>query len=253
MTEQQFFDILVRSWLAMAAVTFVALRFLAAPYGRHARTGWGPTVHRTTGWVVMESPALVLPILLALTAGLANRGGAVVLLVLFALHYANRTLIFPFRMRGGATAMPVAIMAMGFVFNLVNGYMQGRYLFTIGPQRGLDWLADPRFVIGAVVFLTGFVLNLSSDAVLRNLRKPGESGYKIPTGSAFTWVSCPNYLGEIIEWTGWAIATWSLPGLAFALWTAANLVPRAIQHHKWYKNKFPDYPASRKAVIPFVL
>jgi len=81
-------------------------------------------------------------------------------------------------------------------------------------------------------------------------RKPGE--YGIPRGGVFEFVSCPNYLGEILEWTGWAIATWSLPGLAFALWTAANLIPRAYANHAWYRKTFPDYPGKRKALIPFV-
>ncbi|MGB2854987.1 MAG: 3-oxo-5-alpha-steroid 4-dehydrogenase, partial [Dehalococcoidia bacterium] len=91
-----------------------------------------------------------------------------------------------------------------------------------------------------------------SDGILRRLRTPGETGYKIPRGGLFERVSCANYFGEIIEWCGWAIATWSLPGLAFAVWTAANLVPRARAHHKWYPSQFPDYPQQRRALIPFV-
>ena len=51
--------------------------------------------------------------------------------------------------------------------------------------------------------------------ILRNLRAPGETGYKIPVGGLFRWVSSPNYFGELLEWTGWAIATWSIPGVAF--------------------------------------
>ena len=46
---------------------------------------------------------------------------------------------------------------------------------------------------------------------------------------------------------------WSLPALAFAMWTAANLIPRALWRHRWYREKFPDYPPSRRAVIPGVL
>jgi hypothetical protein len=57
----------------------------------------------------------------------------------------------------------------------------------------------------------------------------------------------------MIEWTGWAFATLSWPGAVFALWTAANLVPRALQHHAWYRSTFADYPRPRKAIIPFVL
>jgi protein-S-isoprenylcysteine O-methyltransferase Ste14 len=66
----------------------------------------------------------------------------------------------------------------------------------------------------------------------------------------YRWISCPNYLGEIVEWSGWALATWSLPGLAFAVWTAANLAPRAHSHHLWYREHFEDYPPQRKALLP---
>jgi hypothetical protein len=54
-------------------------------------------------------------------------------------------------------------------------------------------------------------------------------------------------------WTGWAVATWSLAGLSFALFTAANLIPRAVSHHRWYRRTFADYPRRRKAVIPGLL
>ena len=59
--------------------------------------------------------------------------------------------------------------------------------------------------------------------------------------------------GEIIEWIGFAVMTWSVAALAFAIWTAANLAPRALSHHKWYRETFPDYPTERKALIPFVV
>jgi hypothetical protein len=96
-------------------------------------------------------------------------------------------------------------------------------------------------------------VNLWADGRLRRLRAPGETGYAIPRGGLFELVSCPNYLGEIVEWIGWAVASASLAGLAFAVYTAANLAPRAIAHHAWYREKFPGYPGSRKALVPFLL
>ena len=102
------------------------------------------------------------------------------------------------------------------------------------------------------IFFIGIIINLHSDKIIRDLRKPGETEYKIPYGGMFRWVSCPSYFGEITEWTGWAIMTWSLPGLVFVVWTFANLAPRALSHHKWYLETFPDYPKNRKALIPFV-
>ena len=86
----------------------------------------------------------------------------------------------------------------------------------------------------------------------QTLRKPEESVYKVPYGGLYKWISCPNYLGEILVWIGWAIATWSLPGLSFAVWTVANLVPRAWSYHKWYQTNFDNYPQERKALIPLL-
>jgi steroid 5-alpha reductase family enzyme len=103
------------------------------------------------------------------------------------------------------------------------------------------------------MFFSGYIINIHSDSILRGLRAKNETGYKIPGTGLFKFVSSPNYFGEILEWTGWAVATWSLPGAAFALWTIANLAPRAFANHRWYLDHFPDYPSQRKALIPFIL
>ena len=84
------------------------------------------------------------------------------------------------------------------------------------------------------------------------MRRPGSHGYSICNEGLYRWISCPNYFGEIIIWTGWALATWSLAGLAFAVWTFANLAPRARAHHIWYRRQFPDYPPERKSLLPGV-
>jgi len=101
-----------------------------------------------------------------------------------------------------------------------------------------------------LIFVAGAFINQRADHLLIHLRKPGETGYKVPRGFLFDYISCPNHFGEIVEWIGFAIMTWSLPGLSFAIWTAANLIPRALNHHEWYQETFDDYPKGRKAVIP---
>jgi protein-S-isoprenylcysteine O-methyltransferase Ste14 len=141
---------------------------------------------------------------------------------------------------------------MGFVYNAGNAYINARHLFYLSGGYPQTWLADPRFITGFGLFIAGYATNRWADRALLRLRTSGETGYKIPYGGLFDWVSCPNYLGEIIEWVGWAIATWSLPGLSFAVWTIANLAPRARAHHAWYRANFLDYPNERKALIPGV-
>lgn len=111
----------------------------------------------------------------------------------------------------------------------------------------------PRFLIGCGVWLAGLYTNWQADAILRNLRKPGDTQYYIPYGGAFQFVSGANFFGEIVEWTGFALACWSLPAAAFAAFTFLNIGPRGAQHHAWYKAKFGDkYPRDRNAVIPFL-
>ena len=56
-----------------------------------------------------------------------------------------------------------------------------------------------------------------------------------------------------MEWLGWAVARWSYSRLAFFAYTAADLLPRGLSHHRWYLDRFDDYPPGRKAVIPGVL
>jgi 3-oxo-5-alpha-steroid 4-dehydrogenase 1 len=177
---------------------------------------------------------------------------AVAFLVMWEAHYIHRAFIYPFSRRAGAGGMVAVVVGMGFLFNIGNAYLNGRYLFTLSGGYSNSWLLTPQFICGAALFVAGFVINRWADDSLRNLRQPGESGYKIPEGGLYRWISCPNYFGEMLTWTGWAVATWSLPGLAFAVFTVANLAPRARAHHTWYKRQFADYPPQRKALVPAI-
>jgi len=50
-----------------------------------------------------------------------------------------------------------------------------------------------------------------------------------------------------------ALSRRSFPAVAFALSVWFNIGPRAIQHHRWYKSKFDDYPKQRAALVPFLI
>jgi 3-oxo-5-alpha-steroid 4-dehydrogenase 1 len=280
MSELAIFNVLVIFWFALAAAVFVALFFVAAPYGRYLRSGWGPTIATRTGWIVMEAGAVVVFAGSFFFGENVDTVTAFVFLALWEGHYIHRAFIYPFSLRDssgrgagdhggrgvesngagyyegsrsllrGARRMPLAIVVFGLLFNVMNGYLNGRYIFTFSEGYANEWMADPRFAAGIALFIAGFILNRQADGTLRRLREIGGPDYKIPYGGLYRWISCPNYLGEIVIWAGWAIATWSLPGLAFAVWTAANLIPRARSNHRWYREQFADYPPERKALIP---
>ena len=250
MNAGETFDLVLWSWLGLAVITSIVLLFVKAPYGRHARPGWGPNVNSRLGWVIMESPSPIIMGALFVTGGHFSDPARWCFVGLWLLHYVNRSWIYPFKARLDGKTMPLSIALMGFTFNGVNASLVGAYLFTHPVTYGPVWLTEPCFIIGLLIFATGMAINLQSDRILHRLRGPDETGYKIPYGGAYRWVSCPNYLGEIMEWTGFAILTWSMPAVAFAVWTIANLAPRARDHHGWYQEKFTDYPPERKAIIP---
>lgn len=254
MTEQNFY-LLVYAWIGVALITFPFVLRIAAPYGRHTTRKWGTLIDNRLGWILMEFPALGVFAGFYLLGNGEKPALAWLFFSLWALHYINRTLIFPFRLRTKGKKMPLAIVFMAFGFNLMNGFINGYYLGTLATadQYPAAYLLDPRFLGGILLFVAGMGINWQSDHILIHLRKPGDTAYIIPKGGMFRWISCPNHFGEIVEWTGYALMVWSAPALAFAVWTLINLLPRALQHHAWYRSTFPEYPRDRKALIPGLL
>ncbi len=251
MPTAEFHRALVFVELALGLITFVALWFVVAPYGRHARGGFGPHMNARVGWFIMECPALFGFLGFFLLGANRFAPAPLALASLWCLHYGQRALVYPLRMPASAKPMPALVVGLAISFNILNASVNAPQIAAYGRYES-HWLTDPRFLIGAAVFLIGFLVNLRADAVLRELKRTSDGRYRVPSGALYDLVACPNYLGEIVEWTGWAIATWSLAGTAFALYTAANLVPRAAEHLAWYRRSFPDYPKSRRALVPWL-
>jgi 3-oxo-5-alpha-steroid 4-dehydrogenase 1 len=248
------------------ALFFPLLFFVPAPYGKLYRAGqwrW-PAMGGRTGWFVQEiiSPITLLFAFYAATLASSPSASPLplapapvhVFLLLWCLHYANRAVLYPLQRHMSPTTVPVVFAAI--LFNLVNGGLVGHELALAAKSSFADWqaLRAPSVVCGLALMAAGAALNIRSDATLRALRaKPGDKGYHIPRGGLFELVTCPHYLGEIVEWCGFALATGTLSGAVFAGWTFANLAPRAASTRAWYRAKFKeDFPARRKALVPFI-
>lgn len=247
-----FFSQLVWIWMAIGVCTFFYLFRQNAPYGRHIQAGWGPTLDNRLGWFLMEFTVIVVFLCALLWEKRPESMAVWIFGACFLLHYVNRSIIFPLRLRTKGKRMPWAITLAAIGFNLVNGFFLG-YYFAQFADYPADWTSGARFWSGLILFAVGMGINWQSDHILLHLRKPGSTGYSIPQGGLFRWISCPNHFGEMLEWLGFALMSWCLPALAFALWTIANLAPRALAHHRWYLTHFPDYPKSRKALVPFIV
>lgn len=248
MTESELHHAVTLGVIASAVPTWLALRYVSAPYGRHVRGGFGPSLPARLGWVLMESPASLVWLAIFALGTHTLEPAPLVLCALWQLHYVNRAFLLPMRMKPDGKRMPVLIAGLAIAFNIVNAYVNARQVSELG-HYGTAWLVSPPFLGGTALFLTGRHLNVRADEALIALRNEGR-GYQIPRGPYFRWISCPNYAAEILEWCGWALATWSFAGLSFAVYTLANLAPRALTHHAWYRAKFPDYPPERRALIP---
>ncbi|XP_077166843.1 3-oxo-5-alpha-steroid 4-dehydrogenase 1-like isoform X2 [Paroedura picta] len=250
--EQRALELLSYGLAGCMVAAAVLGRTFPVPYGRYAEALGGGTVPARLAWVLQEAPSFLLPLLLVLRSEGAQlpRWPNRILLALFLAHYAYRAFIFPFLICGGKPT-PIITCVLAFAFCSCNGYLQGRSLSNYAEYPA-GWLKEPRFILGVTGWISGLLINVHSDHILINLRKPGETGYKIPTGGLFEYVSGANFFGEIIEWSGFALACCTVESAVFALSTFLILSTRAQQHHQWYLQKFENYPRSRKILVPLV-
>ena len=245
------FDGVVVAWALLAVPVLVAGLTGWDPAGRMGGKGLGRRVNSRWGWFAMEFPALVtFPAIYLLSGNLHVVGNIV--LALWLAHYAHRTLLWPWLIQQRSATVSSTMLTAAAAFNLVNGVFWGWFMGQVADYAA-QWLTDPRFLGGLALTIAGAALNIQTDYRLLHLRKSNSGRHVMPHGGAFEFVSCPNLSGEIIEWLGFALLTWSLPGLAFALWTIANLAPRAVWRRNWYRENFSDYPKQRSALFPGIL
>ena len=231
----------------IALIVFPINLVYKAPYGKHSTKKWGKSIDNKTGWILMELPAL-LTCPLIYFAIVEEINLSIVFIILWITHYFNRTIIYPLRIKTKGKKIPIAIVASAFFFNMVNGVFNGYFLTLVQFES----ISHMYLILGLIIFIIGFYINISSDNILIKLRT-NQKGYVIPKGKLFNYVSCPNFFGEIIECLGFAIMTLNPGAISFLIWTICNLIPRSKAHHKWYQENFKDYPKKRKAVIPYLL
>jgi len=244
------YNFILIPWLITALITFVVLFTITAPYGKFSNSGWGFLINYRLGWFIQE---IISPLSFSyfFLTGIAEKNYVSwILFFIWVLHYINRSIIFPLRISNGSK-IPIPIIMSAIFFNIINGFING---FYIGNFAFFDteYVYSIKFILGFLIFMIGLIINIYSDEILIKIKNK-DIGYQIPEGGLYKYISCPNYFGEIIEWIGFAIISWSFPGLLFAIWTMANLIPRAKSNHNWYKEKFKNkYPENKKAIFPFI-
>lgn len=254
------YDYFLLIMTALAVVVFIVLQFITAPYGMTYDTGWGPSIRSNIGWMIMEVPVFIFMFLIYLFAMAFHIKPfnivTFTIFVIFQAHYLQRAFIFPVLMRG-TSRMPLSIILTGFFFNTCNAVMQGFWLFFFSPEDyyPVSWFCTPQFIIGTILFFAGMVINIQSDKIIRNLRSDDkDNNYYLPTGFLFGKINSANYFGELLEWVGFAILSWSFAGLVFVFWSFANIVPRSKCVYERYTQFWGDdfKKLKRYKIFPFI-
>ena len=260
MSAEGYRCILIGSFI-YAGIILAGAFMAKAPYGRFGSEKRGLNLSPRLGWFLMELPATLSFVWFYIHGRNATEFVPLIFLGIWLIHYGNRGFIFPLLMRvprGASNTFSLMVVSMGWLVTTLHGYLNAVFISHLGTHLTTDWLTDPRFIVGVTIYFFGFVMNIHSDAIIRNLRsreevERGEKVYRIPEGGLFRYVTNPSYFSELLSFAGFAIATWSLGAVFVLLVSAANLVPRAFQVHEWYRERFDDYPDRRKVLIPFVV
>eukprot|EP00742_Colponemidia_sp_Colp-10_P026321 GILJ01032184.1.p1 GENE.GILJ01032184.1~~GILJ01032184.1.p1 ORF type:complete len:372 (-),score=35.66 GILJ01032184.1:69-1058(-) len=156
--------------------------------------------------------------------------------------------------------------------------------FIFGEFFGFNHIEAPNwFIAGSLLFFIGMWINVCFDYYMFGVARQRRNAellrrdapavgtaipvaknadqYIIPKFPLFDVVSAPNYLGEIIEWTGYALALWGASGsdlsfiaaLSFVFYTLCNLAPRALASHSWYRSRFGPKFTTQWALVPYVM
>ena len=253
--DRESFNIFLWTMSGVALIVFIALYFVRAGYGMFRSAQWGPSINNRLGWVLMESPVCFMVLLLWAQSEFYFQWPQCLFLLLFLIHYVQRSFVFPLLMKG-RSRMPLTIMLMGVTFNVLNSVMQVGGILWFPPQSyllGVQYLLQPQAIIGLLIFLVGMGINLHSDHVIRHLRQPGDTRHYLPAQGLYRYVTSANYFGELVEWTGFAMLTATPAAWVFVWWTAANLVPRADAiYHKYVDEFGAEAVGRRKRIIPFI-
>lgn len=254
------YDLAFNVAMAVVACALLAAPFVQTPYGRFADARFGVALDPRLGWFLMEFPAGAVFLTTFFQGSHWRSPFALFGLFVWCCHYSYRGYLMPLLMRvpkGQKSSFGLFVVLVGWGVTSLHGYLNAAWLSEFHPDPSARWFSDPRFLVGIALYYGGLAANLHADHVLRTLRTKdevarGERHYRLPRGGLYEYVTNAPYFSELVLWTGFALFTWSPGGIFIFLISAANLVPRAVATHRWYLERFPDYPKERKVLVPFV-
>lgn len=246
-----FFDQFMQISLVTSIAMMVFVTFKTIPYGKTYTRGQsllGVELRDRLAVILINLPGPII----FLYAQLYYPNGDVLSVpsLVYLAHYVHRALIYPWFRSSQSKPWPLESVLYFAVTNFVLGITFARALIFGGTKHPI-WL---QLILGAACVCFAIVAGIH-DYYLCSLRKAGDTGYQIPKGLLFTWISGPNYLMELLEWLAY------LPFLPFgfymvvcAIWLLVNITGRAEANHDAYVKRLfkSKYPEDRCSYIPFI-
>ena len=132
---------------------------------------------------------------------------------------------------------------------LLSGFGIGHFLYAANYQAPAS---STLVTVAAGVFLAAELANFRTHLILRDLRPAGSNVRAIPRGFGFDLVSCPNYFFEMVAWVAFSVMTGLPSAWLFTVVASGQMWLWAVKKHRRYLQEFPEYPKSRKPMIPFL-
>ncbi|CAE8699907.1 unnamed protein product, partial [Polarella glacialis] len=236
---------LVCSWAALlVVVTGASECFASTAYGKFGSASV-LVVSPRLGWWLMELPVTVSFLYFFFVRGGPQSKELVPRLcaAVVCMHYSYRGWAYPYLLHvhpGSASNFSLVPAIGGCLVTITHGYLSARWFAEHGKHLRPRWLRDPRFVAGAILYVTGFISLVYHDHLMRQLRTTPGPRYRIPRGGLFEYATQAVYFCELWTWLGFFLMSWGPNGAFILCVSLANLIPRAVASHNWYLQHFGD-------------
>lgn len=236
-----------------------------AGYSKFADPKASLKVPSRLGMVILYSPALLVSLGYLRSSSPGANGREKVTSLLLSIHFGKRVLESMFLHRYSGTMNADFLLPIGTSYALTAALIAHQQRSVIAyTNASVDAIMLP---LGLGLSVVGQLGNLYHHWLLASLRDDkskdvkaehrftlagDDAKYVIPCGGLFKYVTAPHYFFELITWMGIACTTQQLNAFLTVADMLSYLAGRSVATTRWYKTKFPDYPADRKHLIPFI-
>lgn len=173
---------------------------------------------------------------------------------LFMLHFVKREVETLFVHKFSANTMPAFNVVKNSAFYWIVGGLVNAFVIY-HPWSLASHAAQPLIdVVGLALWLFGEVGNARVHLYLSSLRSVGGTERKIPVGYGFSFVTCPNYMYELLAWAGIILVSRDPTVVIFIAIGLAQMYAWGKGKEQAYRKEFGDrYKKKRFVMVPGLL